>query len=711
MKSLLTVKGINDFSVLIFRILFLCGIAVVFFTNTIFSQTLWNEDWEGNWSSNWYVDGGTWEVGIPTSGPDSAFDGQNCAATVLAGNYSEPVDTRLIRFTSFTVPPASENPRLRFWYWFSFNAADYGQVQIKTSNGQWEPISIVLNNYGSNAWSYGSVDISDYADSTVQIAFYFHSENYLGGASDVSTGWYIDDVSLITGPYVLNSPESFESGFGDWSVDEGSWEVGIPTSGPSSAHSGQYCTGTNLEGNYEEPADSRLISPPFMVPPASENPRFRFWYWFSFNGADYGQVQIKTSNGQWEPISIVMNNYGSNAWSYGSVDISDYADSTVQIAFYFHSENYLGGASDVSTGWYIDDVSLITGPYVLNSPESFESGFGDWSVDEGSWEAGTPISGPDTAYSGSNCVGTNLEGNYEEPADSRLISPPFLIPADSINAGVQYWHWYSFNNGDWGEVQISVDNGNWQTISPQFTNTSSGVWTNYYIALSAYAGSIVRIAFNFHSENYLGGASDVSTGWYIDQITFVGVAIIPVELVSFTSGIIDGNVNLNWSTATETNNRGFEIQRRTDKTKFTKIGFVKGSGTTTEHNEYSYLDKPANSEKYYYRLKQTDYNGSFKYSKVIDLEYGMPDKYSLSQNYPNPFNPTTKISWQSPVSSRQVLKIFDVLGRAVATLVNEYKPAGKYEINFDASNFPSGIYFYKLQSGNFAEVKKMILLK
>ena len=257
MKSIFNTNQPNKFSAFWFKVFILCVVAITFSTNTGLSQTLWTEDWEGNWVVDWHVDGGTWEVGIPTSGPGSAYNGQNCAATVLAGNYSEPVDTRLIRHTSFVVPPASENPRFRFWYWFSFSTADYGEVQIKTSNGEWESISIRMDNYGSNAWSYGSVDISAYADSTVQIAFYFHSEKWLG-YNNVSSGWYIDDVSLVTGPYVLNSPEDFESGFGDWSVDEGSWEVGEPTSGPSNAHSGQNCVGTNLEGNYWEPADSRL---------------------------------------------------------------------------------------------------------------------------------------------------------------------------------------------------------------------------------------------------------------------------------------------------------------------------------------------------------------------------------------------------------------------------------------------------------------------
>jgi len=195
MKSFFTPSISSEFSVFWHKVFFPCTIVLVFFTQSGLSQT-WTEDWEGNWIVDWHVDAGTWQVGTPTSGPGIAYNGQNCAATVLAGNYSEPVNSRLIRHTSFVVPAASENPRIRFWYWFSFAADDWGEVQIKTSTGAWESISNRIDNYGSNAWSYGSVDISAYADSTVQIAFYFYSDlhNYYG---DVSSGWYIDEINIV----------------------------------------------------------------------------------------------------------------------------------------------------------------------------------------------------------------------------------------------------------------------------------------------------------------------------------------------------------------------------------------------------------------------------------------------------------------------------------------------------------------------------------
>jgi len=192
--------------------------------------------------------------------------------------------------------------------------------------------------------------------------------------------------------------------------------------------------------------------------------------------------------------------------------------------------------------------------------------------------------------------------------------------------------------------------------------------------------------------------------------------IVPVELISFGANRSNNFITINWSTATELNNRGFEIERSFDKNEWRIIGFREGAGTTSEQQEYSYSDciSDITTSKLYYRLKQIDFNGAYEYSEVIEIEIG-PRNFSLEQNYPNPFNPSTKISWQSPVGSWQTLKIYDVLGNEVATLVNEYRSAGSYEVEFNTSSLnhhpSSGIYFYQLKSGEFVETKKMLLIK
>lgn len=194
-------------------------------------------------------------------------------------------------------------------------------------------------------------------------------------------------------------------------------------------------------------------------------------------------------------------------------------------------------------------------------------------------------------------------------------------------------------------------------------------------------------------------------------VTPYDLAIVPVELTSFTVNNSNGNVLLNWTTATEVNNSGFEIQRSADQSDFEVIGFVQGNGTTAEPKAYSFTDNTVISGTYYYRLKQIDFNGAFEYSNIVEVQVGVPEKFMLEQNYPNPFNPTTNISYQLPVNGNVSIKIYDVIGNEVATLVNEFKEAGRHSVEFDASGFGSGVYFYSISSGNFISTKKMILIK
>jgi subtilisin family serine protease len=191
---------------------------------------------------------------------------------------------------------------------------------------------------------------------------------------------------------------------------------------------------------------------------------------------------------------------------------------------------------------------------------------------------------------------------------------------------------------------------------------------------------------------------------------------LPVELASF-SIISDGNtVILNWATSSEINNSGFEIERSQkqdveNQNKWERITFVPGYGTSTEIHNYSFIDQDLQPESYQYRLKQIDFDGTFKYSNVVEVEINSPIEFSLEQNYPNPFNPATKIAFRVSDFGLVTLKVYDILGNEIAILVNEEKEPGIYEVEFDASIFSSGLFFYKLQSGNFADIKKMILLK
>lgn len=188
--------------------------------------------------------------------------------------------------------------------------------------------------------------------------------------------------------------------------------------------------------------------------------------------------------------------------------------------------------------------------------------------------------------------------------------------------------------------------------------------------------------------------------------------LLPVELSSFVSFVIGTNVRLNWSTVQEVNNRGFDIERKSTAGGWQKVGFVEGNGTTLQSNEYSFSDIGLNTGHYNYRLKQIDYNGNFEYHGLSgEVIIGIPSKYSLAQNYPNPFNPSTILSFQLPVHGFVSLKIFDISGREVASLVNEVKDAGYYSVTFNAKNFSSGIYFYKIAASEFVSTKKMMIVK
>ncbi|MDP2301971.1 MAG: T9SS type A sorting domain-containing protein [Ignavibacteria bacterium] len=187
--------------------------------------------------------------------------------------------------------------------------------------------------------------------------------------------------------------------------------------------------------------------------------------------------------------------------------------------------------------------------------------------------------------------------------------------------------------------------------------------------------------------------------------------VIPVELTSFTASTIGNYVELKWSTATETNNKGFEIERAS-LNNFKSVGFIEGNATSTTPQSYSFTDENLSAGKYNYRIKQIDFDGTFKYFNLSEVvEVGAPDNFSLSQNYPNPFNPNTIISWQLPVKSYVTLRVYDVLGKEVALLVNEEQEAGSYKVDFSSSNLAGGIYFYSLQVGQFVQTKKMVILK
>lgn len=194
-------------------------------------------------------------------------------------------------------------------------------------------------------------------------------------------------------------------------------------------------------------------------------------------------------------------------------------------------------------------------------------------------------------------------------------------------------------------------------------------------------------------------------------------AATPVELSYFSCHLRDNIVILEWTTTSELNNFGFEIQRSRDREHgFNKIGFVNGKGTTSDENNYEFMDDNAKSGTFYYRMKQIDFSGVFKFSKTIEITVNIPNKFCLDQNYPNPFNSTTSISYSIPTSGNVQLIIYNTNGKEVFKAVDKFQQAGRYSFHWNGlsnagENLASGVYYYTIWTNNFTSYRKMTLLK
>jgi Secretion system C-terminal sorting domain len=214
---------------------------------------------------------------------------------------------------------------------------------------------------------------------------------------------------------------------------------------------------------------------------------------------------------------------------------------------------------------------------------------------------------------------------------------------------------------------------------------------------------------------YSGANNGTPGNINLDQLN----SAFPVELNSFTASILNKSIKLNWKTETEVQNYGFEIERSVTPqdiypniAEFRKIDFIPGYGNSNIPHEYSYIDKDLKiSGKYIYRLKQIDADGKYEYSDPVDLVFTNGSGYQLEQNYPNPFNPVTTISFIIPQKSFVSLKVYDVLGNEIETLVSKELEGGEHTVNFSPGNLPSALYIYSINAGEFKEVKKMLYLK
>ena len=250
-------------------------------------------------------------------------------------------------------------------------------------------------------------------------------------------------------------------------------------------------------------------------------------------------------------------------------------------------------------------------------------------------------------------------------------------------------------------------------------NDYDGNWTGTIDLLSGLsAGTTYQLHVWAKSWGSGQGDSFLSNSGLNYVATFTVDNSFPIELLSFYASKLKSGIALNWSTATEVNNYGFEIERQilkqvqNDSNGWEKIGFVQGHGNSNSPKDYSFIDQEKVAERSRsYRLKQLDFDGSFHYSDVVSVNNALAKSFKLFAPYPNPFNPNTTIKFSIPAASNVSLKIYDIIGNEIANLVNGRKDAGEYEVDFNAKNLPSGIYFSTLRSNGNTQTQKLILMK
>jgi len=380
---------------------------------------------------------------------------------------------------------------------------------------------------------------------------------------------------------------------------------------------------------------------------------------------------------------------------------------------------------DESTGWCID-LSLTTNLSRTTNGGTDWQGFEYFYSFDGLLGRIGIINENSVIVPGQYNSGNNVIFKTTDGGTSWTEIP---VTIDLFGGRIQFVNDYTGWIQSSGNLYKTTDGGfNWEMQAASvydfyFINENTGWYINGSQIKMSTDGGISWVSQNSGTTNtlYTLDFVDENYGWICGD----GGAILhtinggtPVELVSFNAEVSGNKVRLSWLTSTETNNRGFEIQRLESglsSIDWENIGFINGNGTSTEPHSYRFIDDNPAPGNYSYRLKQIDFEGSFQYSKNVYVEIALPGEFALSQNYPNPFNPVTTIKYTLPPNTSSkclvTLRIYDVLGNEIRILVNGQQSPGQHQVIFDAGNLPGGVYIYRLNAGGSSLSGKLILLK
>ena len=627
------------------------------------------------------------------------------------------------------------------------NPTGTGPTAFTTLTTEWDMYDIdVVNNIGSH--TYGSESyVTGYNNLTVNstsqgvtglsenTTYYYRVRTY-STSSTSSNSEVITVTTLKTAPVTQASGITFSglSATGmtiNWTNGSGDKRVAFVKEGTAgSTAPSNYTTYTaSADWNNGSPSGTQIGSSSYYcvyngtgtsvdISNLKANTQYQVAI-FEYNNGAGGETYLTTGTSNTSNILNITSSTALSSGTYNALNVSNFADITLSGNIEITGTLTLNGGR-IFTGANTLTISSLS----VSNPQASNMIVLDDGSNLGSLKL---LSSTNKDYLFPVGGGKNSQQLKYTPATISLVSGAAAnsyitckMDAEKHNHGTgldfisRYWSFTQTGMSSYGyKVSFSwdatdyvgtneaglgfgkFDDPDW-TIIQGTINTSAHTFTGSTI-LTSFSGSGKSIGFS----DFTGGTEGP----------------LPVKLASFASSLNTRNVKLRWTTESEINNYGFEVQRSViDKNDYNKVGFVSGKGTTNNITNYEFNDLKLNTGKYQYRLKQIDHNGNFEYFYLNGfVEVGVPEKFNISQNYPNPFNPVTKIDFDLPFDSKVQISLYDITGRELKSLINEQRTAGYHTLQFNATDLSSGIYFYRIITKSFAKdfvmTKKMAVVK